>query len=556
MKLISFLLRSSRQFFTLAVITGLIAGISNTGLLVVINVSLSKLSSAAQIVAWSFVGLCLLMLTSRVLSGLLLIRLSQGAIYNLRMELSRQLIASPLRRLESMGAHRILATLTDDVNTIALALFNIPLLCMHFAIIVSCLIYLSWLSWRLLLILFIFLVFGVLTYNLLLRRAVNSVKLAREQSNVLYKHFRALTEGTKELKLHRKRREAFLSNLLEATAASLKRHTVEGNSIYTFAMGWGQLLVFAMTGLLLIVLPAFGNITTPVLIGYTLTILYLMTPLEFIISTLPSMGRAGVAMQTVEALGLSLAEHKDNALSDAVPEPKRQWQSLQLSAVTHDYHREKEDSNFILGPINLSVHPGELIFIIGGNGSGKTTLAKLLAGLYVPEAGAILLNGEPINESNREYYRQYFSAVFSDFYLFESLLGIDTPETDSRVREYLVKLQLDHKVKVANGTLSTIELSQGQRKRLALLTAYVEDRPIYIFDEWAADQDPVFKEIFYYQLLPELKMRGKAIVVISHDDRYYHCADRVLKLDYGKIVNEEELAVPPLFTPRAEVPVS
>ncbi len=554
MKLVGFLLRSSRQLFALAIITGLIAGISNTGLLVVINVSLSKLTSALQIVAWSFVGLCLLMLTSRVLSGLLLIRLSQGAIYDLRMELSRQLIASPLRHLESLGAHRVLATLTDDVNTIALALFNIPLLCMHFAIIVSCLIYLCWLSWKLLLILCVFLVFGVLTYNLLLRRAVNSIKLGRAQSNLLYKHFRALTEGTKELKLHRKRREAFLSNLLEATAISLKRHTVEGNSIYTLAMGWGQLLVFAMTGLLLLVLPAFGNISTPVLVGYTLTILYLMTPLEFIIGTLPAMGRAGVAMQTVEALGLSLAELKDDASSATLTEPKRHWQSLQLLAVTHDYHRQKEDSNFILGPITMSVYVGELIFIVGGNGSGKTTLTKLLAGLYIPESGTILLDGEPINESNREYYRQHFSAVFSDFYLFESLLGIDVPETDGRVREYLVKLQLDHKVKVANGTLSTIELSQGERKRLALLTAYVEDRPIYIFDEWAADQDPRFKNIFYLHLLPELKARGKTVLVISHDDRYYHLADRLIKLNYGQI-EPEELASDLQHAP-TEVPVA
>jgi putative ATP-binding cassette transporter len=178
---------------------------------------------------------------------------------------------------------------------------------------------------------------------------------------------------------------------------------------------------------------------------------------------------------------------------------------------------------------------------VGGNGSGKTTLAKLLAGLYIPESGEIRLNGQLITDDLREHYRQYFSVVFSDFFLFESLLGLDDSELDSKARDYLSKLQLEHKVNLENGVLSTTDLSQGQRKRLALLTAYLENRPIYIFDEWAADQDPLFKEIFYYQLLPELKARNKTVVVISHDDRYYHVADRIVKLDFGEIVRDEAL---------------
>jgi putative ATP-binding cassette transporter len=127
-------------------------------------------------------------------------------------------------------------------------------------------------------------------------------------------------------------------------------------------------------------------------------------------------------------------------------------------------------------------------------------------------------------------------VVFSDFHLFENLHGMEM--LDDQAKHYLKRLQLDHKVQVQDGVLSTTELSQGQRKRLALMTAYLEGRPIYLFDEWAADQDPVFKEVFYYQLLPELKARGKTIIVISHDDRYYHIADRVIKMDSGKIVHD------------------
>jgi putative ATP-binding cassette transporter len=190
-----------------------------------------------------------------------------------------------------------------------------------------------------------------------------------------------------------------------------------------------------------------------------------------------------------------------------------------------------------------------MVFVVGGNGSGKTTLAKIIIGLYSPEQGEVRLNGELITENLSEYYRQHFSSVFSDFFLFESLLGVDRFELDARAREYLLKLHLDHKVTVKDGVLSTTDLSRGQRKRLALLTAYLEDRPFYIFDEWASDQDPVFKEIFYTQLLPELKRRGKTLIVITHDEKYFHLADRLLALEYGKLQHEslpQEPAMPQL----------
>jgi putative pyoverdin transport system ATP-binding/permease protein len=194
-----------------------------------------------------------------------------------------------------------------------------------------------------------------------------------------------------------------------------------------------------------------------------------------------------------------------------------------------------DENGFALGPISLSLQPGELLFIIGGNGSGKSTLAKLITGLYAPQSGSIELNGKPVTQDNVEWYRQHFSAVFSDFYLFDSYLGFDRDTLDAEVADYLKQLQLSHKVSVKDGVLSTTNLSQGQRKRLALLETYLENRPVYIFDEWASDQEPKFRELFYKQMLPELKRQNKIVIVITHDDRYFHLADHVIKLDYGKI---------------------
>ncbi len=130
---------------------------------------------------------------------------------------------------------------------------------------------------------------------------------------------------------------------------------------------------------------------------------------------------------------------------------------------------------------------------------------------------------------------EYFSVVFSDFYLFDALLGLRGADLDARATRYLMELELDDKVQIRDGAFSTTALSQGQRKRLALLTAFLEDRPIYVFDEWAADQDPHYREIFYRRLLPDLKARGKTVLVISHDDRYYHLASRIIRLEYGKV---------------------
>ncbi|MFP5284277.1 MAG: ATP-binding cassette domain-containing protein, partial [Thermoanaerobaculia bacterium] len=192
---------------------------------------------------------------------------------------------------------------------------------------------------------------------------------------------------------------------------------------------------------------------------------------------------------------------------------------------------------------SLTFHAGEIVFITGGNGSGKSTLAKVLTGLYVPDAGEIRLDGQPVTNENRESYRQLFSTVFSDFYLFQNLMGIEGDRLDAAARDYLVRLQLDGKVKVENGVLSTVDLSQGQRKRLALLTAYMEERPIYLFDEWAADQDPQFKAVFYFELLPKLKARGKTVFVISHDDQYYALADRLIKMKDGLVEWDHKPAV-------------
>lgn len=211
---------------------------------------------------------------------------------------------------------------------------------------------------------------------------------------------------------------------------------------------------------------------------------------------------------------------------------------LRLKSVCHQFPGLTKDCPFTLGPIELSIQAGETVFIVGGNGSGKSTLAMLLLGLYEPEHGSIELNGIPVDFSSLPHYRQHFSAVFADFHLFDEILCGDQDAVVEQATAYLSRLRIADKVKVESGRFSTTSLSLGQRKRMALVSSYLEDRPIYLFDEWAADQDPVFKRVFYQELLPELKARGKTVFVISHDDAYFDCADRLVRLNHGTLVGE------------------
>jgi len=532
--LLKLLLRYSPSLVLLAVAASVISGLANTALIALINQALEAAGDASDALIQTFLAMCLILPAARVVASILLTSLVQRASYDLRMNLSRKMLAAPLRQLERVGADRLLASLTGDVATISNSLGNIPAFAMHLAIVASCLGYLIWIYWPAGLIILAAVAVGMTLFRLVTIKADGHLTAARRELDDLYGHFNALTRGAKELKQHRPRRLAFLDELLHATGLSFRRNNILGNAYFTTAASMAQLLFFGVIGFLVLFFPKLSpGVTAETLTAYTLVLLYLVVPLDALSSIAPNFNRAVVALRRIDALGIRLeglaepSAESDQAHSD--------WKSLALRGVVHTYHREKEDRLFKLGPIDLEFRPGESVFIIGGNGSGKTTLAKIILGLYQPEEGDILLDGELVQDRNRDAYRQLFTGVFSDFFLFESLLGIDPDRLEDSAREYLKRLQLDHKVRIEDGRLSTLDLSQGQRKRLALLTAYLEDRSIYLFDEWAADQDPLFKEVFYRQLLPELKKRGKTVIAISHDDGYYDAADRVVKLADGQL---------------------
>ncbi len=535
----------SKRTAILGSLISLVSGVSSVLMIAFINRTMRTHSASSAMIA-GFLGVCVFTVCARMGSQLFLIRIAQGALLELRMSLSRKVTTTSLRKLETMGFGRLLPILTEDVSAVIEAVAGVPLVLANGAIIVSCLAYLAWVSPKMFALVTVCLALGQSVPWLLRGRAREVLKKARLQQNVTYQLLRGLLDGNKELKLNERRRVAFLDETLLSSYETFRTFDSKRRFLDTSAATWSKMMGLFIVGAVLF-LPVQWD--PAIQVTFVTTLLFMMGSFDVVQNFLPIIARAQASLVHIESLEKDLSTEKP---AGAAPMPAS-FEEVRLSAVTHTYFNEQAKS-FALGPIDLVFKKGELIFLVGGNGSGKSTLAKTITGLYSPEGGAITVDGRVIDDETRASYRQLFSVVFADFHLFDTIQGTDSATLDSRAAEYLRKLQLDHKVTVSQGSFSTTSLSQGQRKRLALLVAYLEDRPFYVFDEWAADQDPSYKDIFYRQLLPELRERGKTVLVISHDDRYFDVADRVIKLDYGKIVSQTEQAAP-LEVPAPPAPV-
>jgi putative pyoverdin transport system ATP-binding/permease protein len=270
------------------------------------------------------------------------------------------------------------------------------------------------------------------------------------------------------------------------------------------------------------------------------TLLFIIGPLGAVVNAFPAYTRVNLALIDIYELEGELDAHFASA-----PQPTTEtapgfssFTNLEMENIEFSYTDKEQRPVFSLGPIHFRVTAGETVFVIGGNGSGKSTLFKLMVGLYKPDHGNLKMNSHLVDAARLQSYREMFSSVFSDFHLFDRLYGLRGITTE-QVDRWLDEMQLNNKTQFTNGRFSSLDLSSGQRKRLALIIALLEDRPVFVLDEWAAEQDPTFRRYFYTHILAVLKSRGKTVIAITHDEQYFHLADRVLKVDYGKIVETD-----------------
>ncbi len=548
-------LRLLRPFWPLALgstLMGALSGVATAALLATLNRAIHAERAELSTVLLSFAGLCLFVLAGETIAAVGNSVVGQRVIANLRAEVVRRVITAPIAALQELKAHRLLATLSHDVDTISVFTFNVSGFFVALAITLGCFVYLAALSPSMFSIVALAIALGMAVNLLAGRTWMKNYERVRDAQDELQKGFSAITEGAKELRINRRRRAHVFREQLALPIQRVRDHKIIAMRAFWAGRALGGVLFFAALGVIVALADRLG-LSREVVSGCALVLLFVKGPLEQLVSELPALGQAQVAFRRVAELTARLHSPEPHLSIEEDAGDRLAPGLIELRSATYTFpEAPREDgaptSAFTLGPIDLAVTPGEILFITGENGCGKTTLLMLLLGLYEPSSGALLLDGAPITADRRDAYRQLFSPVFFDYTLFSELLRGDdgvvpgTPaDALAAARGYLEQLELAHKVRILDGdplAFSTIELSAGQRKRLALVQAYLDKRPVLVFDEWAAEQDPTFRRIFYSEILPSLKRQGHTLIVISHDDRYFDAADRRITLRAGRILEE------------------
>ena len=535
------LLKPFRLIVSLSVLLGMVGGLSVTVLLATINSALHAENGLTNHVVTLFAGLCVLALISTICSDIGSNYVGQHIIAKLRKELGEKVLCAPISQIERYRSHRLIPVLTHDVDTISDFAFAFAPLAISLTVTMGCMGYLAMLSWPMFLMMLVAIVIGTIIQYIARGYGLNGFAQAREAEDELQKHYNAIAEGAKELRIHRPRRQRMFRNGITRTAQKICDIQVRSINTFVIAKGLGSMLFFVVIGLALAMQSLWPSANPGVISGFVLVLLYMKGPLEHLISTLPIISRAQIAFRRIADLSEQFNSPEPHLmLSEQGAQPKT-VNSLELVDVGYSFASVDGNAPFRLGPVNVKINQGDIVFIVGENGCGKTTLIKLLLGLYAPQQGQIRLNGQPVSAENRDDYRQLFTTIFADYYLFDDVVQGDMAIPQD-AEQYLKRLEISHKVSINEGQFSTIDLSTGQRKRLALVNAWLEERPVLVFDEWAADQDPTFRRIFYTELLPDLKRLGKTIIVISHDDRYFDVADQLVRMDNGKVSSALELA--------------
>lgn len=516
----------------------LLAAVSGLGNMLIISIVNTAVGGADNFLRSNLFYFFLLGLSVYLVSQKLLrtnfIKLANNIIYKKRVEMTEKILNTSFRKFEEIDTGRIYAGLNNDTEMISECANIIILGVTASTTILCCFIYLSFVYFRGLMISLGVILTAAFFYYQAGKKSRMLWNQSRDIQNRFFQFISDLTHGFKELAIHKDKKQEFKKDMF-AQCKLYKEKRIEAFVRFANVFVLGEFLFNAVIGSVVFVLPlVFSDVTNQVLLSFVIIFLYMSSPVYTLLNLIPNLIQVKISWDRINGLILELNKmaEEDKAQSDKIEG------SLILEAkdLYFEYQDEKERS-FCVGPIDYRFRSGEIIFITGGNGSGKSTLAKLLTGLYPPTSGELLMNGQKMEPDE---LGKYFSAIFSDSFLFDKLYGIDTEAEKQIIDRYLKVLKMDHKVKVEDGAFSRTRLSTGQKKRLALLVSFLEDRQIYLFDEWAADQDPEFRKFFYHTLIHQLKEKGKCVIAITHDDHYFGLADKVIKMNMGKISDEKQ----------------
>ncbi|MDC5822325.1 cyclic peptide export ABC transporter [Vibrio europaeus] len=493
----------------------------------------SYFHSPTQELAVYYLLLCGFIILIRTISQSLSTYIGFRATYQYRLSLYQQIKSMRQMELDRVGPSRIINLLSHDIKVIADASVNLPLIWINAIIIVGVMLFLLYLHPDIFFFVLTALAIAIVSYQIPMLVASHFMRREREAYDTIQEGVKGLIYGAKELRLNKQRCDNYYRAALAEPEKVALANGLKGLVTIILGGSYGQMLSFLIIGLVVFHLSYTNLLSLKELFSIVAALLYLSGPIRTILSTTGSIKQGKVSLQKIEAFYAELATPEETGTGHLDPN----WHQLQVRDVAFRY---PGNDKFGIRDINLCFSRGEVSFIVGGNGSGKTTLCKCLSTHFSPEQGQILLGNQIISSDNLPSVREQISVIYADFYLFSNLYFPIEADQDATIQHYLRLLELNEKVSLTQGEFSTLSLSAGQRRRVALLVTLLEDRPIIVFDEWAADQDPRFKEIFYRKILPMLREQNKIIIVISHDDRYFDVADNLVFMENGTVQRIEK----------------
>ena len=467
-----------------------------------------------------------------------MIKFTRNLVYDMVIRLTGKIFSTSYQKFEKIDRGRVYTALNDDVSRVGDSTNIFLNLVTNIITVVGVFIYLASIAlWATLLTLSLIVALAGI-YYLVSTRTNIYFETARDERNVFMRLIHGMIDGYKEISLRLNKKLEYKEDVAQS-AGSYKDKIIMADVSFVNAFLIGEFLLVGLLGFVAFGLPEmFETIEYYMVVSFVVVLLYLIGPINGILSNVPALMQLRVAWNRIKEFVEEIPANLD--LSETQTSSLPQVESMALSNVSFSYEQRNSEHVFGVGPINLEAKAGEILFIVGGNGSGKTTLAKLLTGLYKPDQGEVLINGENLKTHE---IGEYFSTVFSPPYLFQKLYNVDTQKMKQEVDEYLQLLDLAHKVEIKNNKYSTTKLSGGQRKRLSLLQCYLEDTPIFLFDELAADQDPQYRRFFYKELLPKMRAMGKIVIAITHDDQYFDVADQIMRMNEGRLEPYREFAL-------------
>lgn len=479
-----------------------------------------------------FFTMVILILLTKALSVILVNNIAKSATAELKVTIVKKINSMKLDDVENLGFSRLLNILADDVNRVAAAAITIPMVVVSAVTIIGMLGYLAFLNIFVFFIVLASIFFGICLFQIPVRMVQRLYERARKLRDTIQEGIRGLVYGAYELKLDKQKSENYIKEeIINPQNKSVKMEKI-GDAIVHLSGTSSDLVAFFIIGGIVFILPGYIELPLANSFGVVMALLYIAGPVAAILGMLQQMEMGKIALKRIH----ELEGYEEEKYPQMSADPS-QWSKYSVQYVSYKYIGGEQERAFYLKPISLSFERGQINFIVGGNGSGKSTLSKLLSLHYRSLSGAILFDDKPITDGHIGFAREKMSVIYSDYYLFRKLYRQHDQMDEVKINKYLASLGLTDKTEFVDGYFTTVNLSDGQRRRLALLVALLENKDIYIFDEWAADQDPEFKDLFYKEILPEIKNDNKLVIVITHDDRYFDCADRVISMEDGDVVD-------------------